>query len=512
MNRKPTFSLIIVILIAILAVTSCGDLPFGKNGAIKGIVLLEGGDPGFDALVSVSDGQGNYYYTRADADGSYKIDDIQPGTYSVTFILAGYSNVKMEDVAISAGKPTDLGTVTLPCKTGTVSGTVTDEDDSPLAGAVVTIFGNGSEYSATTDAQGKYKITARTGKYTDIIIDYPDYNLKDTINILIKADSEVKNQNYVVPFNHNLVLVEMVEPTNEKTGYRKYQCTDCLYTHTEEIAPIDLAKWAGIRVSSYGMYDSFGSFPGVTEMTGFAEKMEDCYEGSIGTYIFIVGTVDEDVWTCHLGFPLSKEIDMVYGTAEDLYDAYLDAFDEAGYSVWLQVEPGNADLVDLATEVMTHYGHHSCVKGFGIDVEWYKPEGTKGHGTELDKTTAGKVLRAVRKVNSDYTVFIKHWDEDYLTEGEPVDGFIYVDDSQGFRSLNRMCQTFAGWAETFAPCPVMFQIGYEADESRVWGSMENPAKELGTAIAEACTTDNFLGIIWVDFTLKEAMEKIQPNE
>lgn len=78
-----------------------------------------------------------------------------------------------------------------------------------------------------------------------------------------------------------------------------------------------------------------------------------------------------------------------------------------------------------------------------------------------------------------------------------------------------MCQEFADWAENFNPCPVMFQIGYDNDRTKIWGSMTNPAKELGTAILEECgkrDRTNTLGIIWVDFTLKEAMEKIQPNE
>ena len=516
MNRKAAATLIIIVLIALLAVSSCGLLPFDKNGSIKGFVLLEDGEPGNDVRVIVSDGE-NSYYTDTGSDGTFKIQDILGSTCTVSFIKTGYTTVKMENVPLSAGKTVDLGTITLMAKRGTVSGTVTNDDGVPLENALVTLSGNGRDYSVRTDAQGKYSVTVRSGKYTDVDIAYPDHNLKATVDITVKADSEVRNQDFSVPFNHNYVLMEMVEPTKTTEGYRKYECTDCHDFYTNRIAKVDLAKWAGVRVSPYGMEESFGSFPGVTDMVGFGEKMEGCYEGSIGTYIFIVGTVDEDVWTCHLGFPLSKEIKMVYGTDVDLYEAYLDAFDEAGYSVWLQVEPGNANLVDLATEVLNHYKHHSCVKGLGIDVEWYKPEGTEGHGTPLDKTEARKVLTAVRKINSDYTVFIKHWIDDYLTEGEPVSGFIYVNDSQGFRprkdktALEVMCREFANWAETFSSCPVMFQIGYESDQQRVWGSMDNPAEELGTAIANACKekgTTNYRGIIWVDFTLKEAMDKI----
>ena len=281
----------------------------------------------------------------------------------------------------------------------------------------------------------------------------------------------------------------------------------------EDYPATDKARWAGIRISSYGMRRSFGedNFPSPDSMASFADKMQSCYEGSTGAHILIVGTVSEKDWSCRLAFPLSHDIDRVTGRDEDFYDKYLDAFDEAGQEVWLQVEPGDADLVELAREVMSRYSHHRSVKGFGIDVEWYRPEGTNGYGTVLDEDTAIEVLEAVREFDSSYTLFVKHWDCSYLPED--IEGLIYINDSQGFRpdadstALERLADTFAGWAFLFDPCPVMFQIGYNADEN-IWGDMENPAKELGQAILDACFTDNDKGVIWVDFTLDKAMRNI----
>ena len=329
--------------------------------------------------------------------------------------------------------------------------------------------------------------------------------------------------------DHDYVVYEMKEPTKTQAGYRKYKCSICGEEYTQDLGLKESAKWAGVRVSSYGMVKDpkenpygFDEFPDVSKTIGFAQKMESCYTGSLGTYILIVGTVDEDIWTCHLGFPLSKKIDNTYGTKTDFYEDYLSAMDAAGYSVWLQVEPGDADIVELATEVMNHYKHHSCVKGFGIDVEWYKPEGTDGYGTKLDQETADSVLTAVKAINKNYTVFVKHWEDEWLPEAKT--GFIFVSDSQGFRdevdkktgkikrtAYERMCYEFANWAETFSPCPVMFQIGYTSDMNKIWGSLQNPAKDLGQAILAECKDrglTNDIGIIWVDFTLKEVIEKI----
>ena len=264
-------------------------------------------------------------------------------------------------------------------------------------------------------------------------------------------------------------------------------------------------KWAGIRVSTYGMRSSYGrdNFPNETKMTGFAGNMESCYEGSTGAYLLIVGTMSGDD-TCSLNFPVTGNYNYIRGSKTDLYESYLDAFDEAGYSVWLQVEPGYADLEKLVELVMDRYGHHSCVKGFGIDVEWHKPVEDVEEGTKLSDEDALKVLAKARSYNPDYTVFVKHWDADWLPSA--MDGFIYVDDWQMFKSLEQSVQVFSDWAARFAPQPVMFQIGYERDRW-LWNTFDNPAKEWGQTIVDGCKTGNDVGIIWVDFTLNEVIDK-----
>ena len=283
-------------------------------------------------------------------------------------------------------------------------------------------------------------------------------------------------------------------------------------------------KWAGMRVSYYGIRSSFRngkefSFPSVSDMVGFGQKMSACYEGSVGTYLLIVGTISSDYddagntvnGKCSLQFPLSKTIKNARGSEDDFYEDYLTAMDKAGQAVWLQVEPGDADLVELAKEVMNHYKHHSCVKGFGIDVEWYeyreKAGDEEGDSTKLSDAAAKAVVDAVRAINPEYTVFVKHWDEDWLPPTYR-DGLIFVSDSQYYDSPAQQRNDFAQWAAYYDPYPVMFQIGYAADKASVWGNYANPAKELGQFIADGCRTSNDIGIIWVDFTLKEAMSKI----
>ena len=307
---------------------------------------------------------------------------------------------------------------------------------------------------------------------------------------------------------HDFELIDSRPSTTTEEGYETYRCRRCGYEETEWLDLVSPVRWAGIRVSSYGIRGSFGedNFPDPEAMSDYSLKVSSCYPESEGACILIVGTVSEKTWDCHLAFPLSRNIDRTVGKDEDFYESYLSAFDETGCSVWLQVEPGEANLVELAQEVLNRYKHHSSVKGFGIDVEWYKTEGTGGYGTPLSDEEAAEVLAAVRKINPDYTLFVKHWDSGWLPDA--ADGLIFVNDSQQFRSLDQMKDEFSGWAFLYEPCPVMFQIGYNADR-RVWGKMDNPVLELGTALQNECTFGNDLGIIWVDFTLSEAISKIK---
>ena len=46
------------------------------------------------------------------------------------------------------------------------------------------------------------------------------------------------------------------------------------------------------------------------------------------------------------------------------FKIYLNDFDNRGVKVWLQVEPGLADIETLIDLVLTQYGHHSSIVGF----------------------------------------------------------------------------------------------------------------------------------------------------
>lgn len=291
------------------------------------------------------------------------------------------------------------------------------------------------------------------------------------------------------------------------TGISCYSCASDGSSHVKGDA-----KWAGCRSSQYGI----DPFPSPSGWTSYVNKMTSYYKGSKGALIWIVGYVNEKSWGCRLTFPQSSSdlaglsessLEGIRFADEDENEAYLTAFDRAGYDVWLQVESGRADLEALAQIVMNHYKNHPCVKGFGVDVEWHNPsalkENNNGYGTKLSDSLAKKIDTKVKSVKSDYSVFVKHWDSKWLPKTFPSD-MIFVNDSQQFHSLEQLKGDFQYWASLYAPNPVFFQIGYE-DDKDLWGTLSKPqAKSLGNLILDGLDTENQdVGIIWVDFTLTD---------
>ena len=58
------------------------------------------------------------------------------------------------------------------------------------------------------------------------------------------------------------------------------------------------------------------------------------------------------------------------------------------------------------------------------------------------------------------------------------------------------------WAPAFHPNTVVFQVGYGSDKPW-WSKLAVPPRELGAAIARGIAQD--LGIIWVDFSLRDVL-------
>ena len=247
---------------------------------------------------------------------------------------------------------------------------------------------------------------------------------------------------------------------------------------------------AGFRYSSYGPAYN----PGPEYWASVGQEMAAKFEGAKPSTIWIVGILDGE--GTYLNFDCEPDDPNIRCGHVDINEQTLTLFDEEGFEVWLQVEPGNASVDELIDIVLHQYKHHSSVVGFGIDVEWYKS--TNGpQGQPVTDEEARRWVAAIRKHNPNYYLFLKHWEKDWMPPTER-EGIFFVDDSQQFESFEQMLAEFAAWGEAFAPGPVGFQYGYPADKAW-WQTLSDPPRDIGQSLMDK--VPNIKGLFWVDFTV-----------
>jgi hypothetical protein len=248
----------------------------------------------------------------------------------------------------------------------------------------------------------------------------------------------------------------------------------------------------GFRYSAYG--PDFN--PGSAYWGDVGRQMAERFPGAKPAAVWIVSRISGQ--GTELSFPGSSADPLIQFTAADANEETLTLFDQRGFACWLQMEPGNAPVETVIDLILDRYGHHPCVVGIGIDVEWFRSvEQPEGDAVTDDEARAW--LATIRKHRPGYRLFLKHW----LQEKMPPtvrDGILFIDDSQIFPSFDAMVEEFEKWGRSFAPAPVGFQFGYPSDRMW-WEKLADPPKEIGQRIQKV--VPNLEGLYWVDFTVLE---------
>lgn len=248
----------------------------------------------------------------------------------------------------------------------------------------------------------------------------------------------------------------------------------------------------GFRFSTYG--PSYN--PGPEYWAGVGKELSGEIKNATPQAIWIVGNIFGE--GTYLNFPCKSDDPYIKCGFMDMNEAYFNLFDERGIDVWLQVEPGDANLNELISITLGQYSHHPCVIGFGIDVEWY--HSTDGPlGVPVTDAEATQWLREIRKHNKDYYLFLKHWEIAWMPP-KAREGIVFINDEQNFDSLDQMKESFSNWGKHFSPYPVGFQFGYYSDRSW-WKKYPEPARAISHAILE--NIPNARSLFWVDFTIFE---------
>ncbi len=274
-------------------------------------------------------------------------------------------------------------------------------------------------------------------------------------------------------------------------------------------ARADRLQGAGIRSSTYGRPNDPG--PGYWARAGV--EIAAKFPGAKPEAIWIVSRLKGR--GTQMSFPVPPGDDpLITGMDEDISEPVLQLLDELGYRVWLQTEPGWAPVDQAFHLMLDRYGHHKCVVGVGVDIEWHRSN-NPDQGDPVTDEMARTWLAAARSHNPSYRMFLKHFRANVMPPSVR-DGILFVDDAQIYRSADEMIDSFAAWGKTFAPAPVGFQYGYQSDKPW-WSRMKDPVKEIGDRILAA--TPNTETLIWVDFSIQDVFppdpskgDRVPPKE
>ena len=276
----------------------------------------------------------------------------------------------------------------------------------------------------------------------------------------------------------------------------------------------DTSQIAGWRSSNYGDNGPWGhdqSDP--TYWISVAQQMSSKFSGFTPGGVLLVGELDGAPGTATSTFlpfpkPSGSYPNVNFGTTDKI-EPLLDAYDNAGLKVYLQVESADADIPMLMNLIMERYKHHPSVIGFGVDVEWYHEEQYPGWGKPLTDSEVNDWASLVKTIDPDYGLMVKHWDWSYLSNARP-DNVLFLTDGQGFGSLNAAKNSYISWIDHFGNSQVGFQIGYISDMSW-WDNLNDPALEIINSVISARPDANIGAIFWVDFSVLAAFPEGEFN-
>jgi hypothetical protein len=274
--------------------------------------------------------------------------------------------------------------------------------------------------------------------------------------------------------------------------------------NNEPEEPEILFSRAGLRASSYG---AGNPFPVPDYWVNSTNSMASRFQAATPTLVWIVGIMHfrrsgNASGNTILNFPPptagASYSNIIFSTGDE-NEEYLNAFDQNGVKVWLQVEPADADISTLIQLVMDRYASHPSVIGFGVDVEWHRYGQGNQEGSPVTDNQARAWSELVRGYHPSFMLFLKHW---LISKMPPNyrEGIMFLDDSQQFNSMNQMVAEFEQWGRNFFPSPVGFQYGYSADRTW-WNGLGDPPRDIGDEILSRIP--NTSDLFWVDFTMTE---------
>lgn len=160
------------------------------NGTVKGSVFLSD-DPidlsGVDVILS--DATNSHSYSAATTTaGTWTVNNVVPGTYSIEFNKTGYVGQVLNDVIVTGAKISSVNQVVLYENGGSISGSVTVSATNNYSGISIIAKSDSKQksYYALTDINGNFKFDSiAAGTYT-VTATYPGYKSEIRTDVIVE--------------------------------------------------------------------------------------------------------------------------------------------------------------------------------------------------------------------------------------------------------------------------------------------------------------------------------------
>jgi hypothetical protein len=154
---------------------------------------------------------------------------------------------------------------------------------------------------------------------------------------------------------------------------------------------------------SVGVWNNFEFGRDAEDWSTAAHK----FGGENGVIDLVVAQANIDGLT-YLPFPYERTGYLYSSSQTDKVEPYLAKFDSEGLKVILSIQPLRADVPRLLETVLARYGHHECLIGVNIDLEW-KETGTPNHVSNEERDI---YLTEIKRHNPKLKLFLTYF-KDY---------------------------------------------------------------------------------------------------
>lgn len=181
---------------------------------------------------------------------------------------------------------------------------------------------------------------------------------------------------------------------------------------------------------SVGVWNNFDFHRPAEDWSYAAQK----FGGEKGVIDLVVAQANINGHT-YLPFPFESRGYLCSFSQIDKLEPYLEKFDAEGLKVILSIQPLKVDVTQIIEILLTLYGHHKCIIGVNVDLEW-KETGIPMHVSNEERDIW---LNEIRRHNSKLKLFLTYF-VDHTHFPEDMDNLVILFDGENATQFSLLRQ------------------------------------------------------------------------